>query len=328
MYERPRRRLFLFLLRLSGGCQTSQPPLSPPSSGSNSEPSMTTSRQRAGVSIKPSPLWRLRLRRDLPRRLLQSLAVVGLLASARYAIDPPVPAAVRLSAPISAQDDRAAEGFAVLFARHYLSWDSADPEEHRLALAPYVGSTLEPEAGFQPPQSGSQRVLWTQVVQARTSSVPAGGARYTVAAQTDASGLLYLSVAVRRAPGGELALSGYPAFVGPAPTAPAPAAAQLSEVQDASLATVAKRALRNYLAGFGSELAADLAPGAHVPLPAAPLSLESLDSLQWEPDGRSVLALLHAGDRAGGTYTLAYRLAVASPSGRWQISAIEVDQRE
>jgi hypothetical protein len=56
--------------------------------------------------------------------------------------------------------------------------------------------------------------------------------------------------------------------------------------------------------------------------------LESLDSLQWEPDGRSVLALLHAQDRAGGTYALAYRLAVASTSGRWQISAIEVDQRE
>ncbi|MGH2834614.1 MAG: conjugal transfer protein [Solirubrobacteraceae bacterium] len=290
---------------------------------------MTTTRQHPAVSVKPTPLWRLRLRRDLPRRLVQSLAVVGLLASARYAIDPPVPPVHRAPAPISPDADRAAEGFAVLFARRYLSWDSSNPEAHRQALAPYLGEALEPEAGFQPPQSGSQHVLWTQVVQTQTSgALRDGGGRYTVAVQTDASGLLYLSVAVTRDAGGALALSGYPAFVGPPPSAPAPAGAQLSEVQDASLSTVVTRALRNYLAGSASELAADLAPGAHVFAPQAPLSLETLDSLQWEPDGHSVLALLHAQDRAGGTYALAYRLAVASTSGRWQISAIEVDRRE
>jgi len=286
---------------------------------------MPKSFHRPAVSVTPSPLWRLRMRRELPRRLLQSLAVAGLLASARYAIDPPAPSVARAPVQASAQADRAAEGFAVLFARLYLSWNAADPEAHRLALAPYLGSGLEPEAGFQPPQSGSQRVLWTQVVQARAVR---GGGRYTVAVQTDASGLLYLSVAVIRLAGDALALSGYPAFVGPPPTAPPPAPAQLSEVQDASLATVLTRALRNYLAGSGSELAADLAPGARIPLPAARLSLESLDSLEWEPDGRSVLAFLHTKDRAGGSYALAYRLAVASSAGRWQISAIEVGQRE
>lgn len=278
------------------------------------------------MSVTPRPLWRLRMRRDLPRRLLQSLAAAGLLASARYAVDPPVPRVARAPVQLSAQADRAAEGFAVLFARRYLSWDAANPEAHRLALAPYLGSGLEPEAGFQPPQSGSEQVLWTQVMQAR--AVRGGGGQYTVAVQTDPSGLLYLSVAVTRMPGGALALSGYPAFVGPPPTASAPAAAPLSEVQDAQLATVLTRALRNYLADSGSELAADLAPGARIPLPAARLSLESLDSLEWEPDGHSVLALLHAQDGAGGTYALAYRLAVASSAGRWQISAIEVDQRE
>ncbi|HEX3391635.1 MAG TPA: conjugal transfer protein [Solirubrobacteraceae bacterium] len=283
------------------------------------------------VSVTPRALWRLRLRRELPRRLLQAVAVCGLLASARFAVDPPVPVLVRAVATSSGQADRAAEGFAALFARRYLSWNAADPEAHRLALAPYLGPQMEPEAGFQPPQTGSQHVLWTQVVQARTSGAPGRtgggvGGRYTVAVQTDASGLLYLSVAVSRAPSGALALSGYPAFVGPPPTAPAPAAAQLGEVQDASLATVVTRALRNYLAGTESELAADLAAGVRVPLPAAPLSLESLDSLDWEPGGGAVLALVHAQDRGGGRYALAYRLAVALLGGRWEISAIEVDQ--
>jgi hypothetical protein len=139
---------------------------------------------------------------------------------------------------------------------------------------------------------------------------------------------LYLSVGVVRGAGGALALSGYPAFVGPPPTATAPAPAQLNEVRDAALSTVVQRALRNYLAGAESELAADVLAGASIPLPAAPLVLESLDALDWEPDGRSLLALVHARDRAGARYALAYRLALVAAGGRWEISAIEVAQKE
>jgi hypothetical protein len=305
---------------------------------------------RAAVSVTPRPLWRLRLRRGVPRHLLHALAVFGLVASARFAIAPPRPVIVRASAGASTQIDRAGEGFAALFARRYLTWDSANPEAHRLALAPYLGPEMEPEAGFQPPQTGSQRVEWTQVVQAQPDvgagtdagggtdarggaqageGGGTGGGRYTVAVQTDASGLVYLSVGVTRAPGGgALALSGYPAFVGPPPTATAPAPAQLSEVRDAALSTVVQRALRNYLTGAQSELAADVLAGAPIPLPAAPLVLESLDALDWEPDGSSLLALVHARDRAGARYALAYRLAVVAAGGRWEISAIEVAQKQ
>jgi len=280
---------------------------------------------QATVSVTARPLWRLRLQRELPHRLLQAVAAFGLLASARYAIDPPAPIPARAPAPVSAGGSLAAEGFAAMFARRYLSWDAADPEAHRLALAPYLGPEMEAEAGFQPPQTGAQRALWTQVVEARAAGD--GEGRYTVAVQTDASGLVYLSVGVTRVSGGALALSGYPAFVGPPPTAPALAPEQLGEVQDASLRTVVARALRNYLAGAGSELAADLAGGTQIPLPATALTLESLDAVDWEADGRSVLALVHAEDSAGGRYELAYRLSVAEIAGRWEISAIEVDQR-
>lgn len=295
------------------------------------------------MSVTPRPLWRLRLRRGLPRHLLHALAVFGLVASARFAIAPPRPVIVRAPAGASAQIDRAGEGFAALFARRYLTWDSANPEAHRLALAPYLGPEMEPEAGFQPPQTGSQRVEWTQVVQAQPDAAGGtgpsgaaqagegggtGGGRYTVAVQTDASGLVYLSVGVTRAADGALALSGYPAFVGPPQAATAPAPAQLSEVRDAALSTVVQRALRNYLVGAESELAADILAGAPISLPAAPLALESLDTLDWEPDGRSLLALVHARDRAGARYALAYRLAVVAAAGRWEISAIEVAQKQ
>jgi hypothetical protein len=304
---------------------------------------------RAAVSVTPRPLWRLRLRRELPRHLLHALAVFGLVASARFAIAPPRPVIVRAPAGASAQIDRAAEGFAALFARRYLTWDSADPEAHRVALAPYIGPEMEPEAGFQPPQTGSERVEWTQIVQAQpdvgagteagggtdasagervSGRSGTGGDRYTVAVQTDASGLVYLSVGVVRGAGGALALSGYPAFVGPPQAAAAPAPAQLSEVRDSALSTVVQRALRNYLAGAGSELAADVLAGAPISLPAAPLTLESLDALDWEPDGSSLRALVHARDRGGARYALAYRLAVVAAGGRWEISAIEVAQMQ
>lgn len=276
---------------------------------------------RHPVSVTARPLWRLRLRREAPRLLLPAVAVVGLLASARYAIDPPTPRLLPVRADSVVEADRGAEAFAVLFVRRYLTWDAADPEAHRQALAPYVGQQLEAEAGFQPPPSGSQRVLWTQVTRARNG---AREGRFTVVAQTDASGVVYLSVGVMRLAGGALALSGYPAFVGPSPIAPAAAPPALGEVKDGALGTVAARALRNYLAGQGSELAADLAPAARVLPPALPLRLESLDALEWLRAGSSLYALVHAGDRAGGRYALAYRLGVVDTDGRWEIDAIEL----
>jgi hypothetical protein len=272
------------------------------------------------VTVTARPLWRLRLRREYPRHLLHALALFGLLASARFAIDPPATPPARPVASASAGEDRAAEGFAAVFARRYLTWDAAHPEAHVQALAPYLGAEMEAEGGFQPPLHGSQRVLWTQVVQAEGQ--PAGG-RFTVAAQTDSSGLLYLSVAVVRRAGGALALGGYPAFVGPPPTAPPPPPSHGSEIQGGALSTVVARALRNYLSGDSSELAADLAPGAATPPPAVALALESVDSLDWERPGRALLALVHARDRAGGRYALAYRLAVSAVEGRWEIAAIE-----
>jgi Conjugative transposon protein TcpC len=266
-------------------------------------------------------MWRIRLARELPRYLLQGLAVAGLLASARFAIAPPRPLIARASTSSAVTVDRAAEGFATLFARSYLSWSSRDPEAHRLALAPFLGSWMEAEAGLQPPESGEQRVQWTQVVQVR--DLAADEQMYTVAAQTDTAGLLYLAVAVAREADGALALAGYPAFVGAPAATGAVAPAHLREVEDPALETVVTRALRNYLARAESELDADLAVGTRVSLPGATLTLQSLDSLDWSADGRSVLATLRARDERGAQYTLAYELGVRSNAGRWEISAIQ-----
>ena len=282
-----------------------------------------SSEPHPSVTVKPRPLWRIRLVGELPRMLVQAAAVLGLLASARYAIAPPKPTASHSTLSGAASVDRAAEGFASLFARSYLTWNSSDLEARRRSLAPYLNSSMEAEAGLQPPERGEQQVLWTEVVQSRFAS--AGERVYTIAAQTDNDGLLYLTVGVVREQGGSLALDGYPALVGAPASTGAASPHNLREVEDAALVTVVRRAIRNYLADAESELDADLLAGAHVSLPAAPLNMQALDSLAWAPNGHSVLAVVRALDERGAKYTLAYELDVVSRAGRWEITAIQTN---
>ena len=193
-------------------------------------------------------MWRIRLGRQLPRYLLCAAALFGLAASARYAIAPPRPpayAGVRAAAAV----DRAAEGYAVLFARRYLSWNAAQPQASAHALEPFLGAGAEAGAGLVLPPGGEQQVEWAEVVQVRE---PQPGVHvYTVAAQTDSAGLLYLSVGVERSSAG-VELTGYPAFVGAPSSSPSGSlVAHAREVREAPLRMVVERALRNYLAGAG-----------------------------------------------------------------------------
>jgi len=128
---------------------------------------MPTSTPNAQVRIGTRPLWRIRVAREWPRYLLSALAVAGLAASARFAIDPPRPATPRLAASGPAPPDLAAQGFAAQFTRSYLTWSAAEPQAHEAALAAFVGPGIDPDAGLQPPSSGEQRVEWAEVVQER-----------------------------------------------------------------------------------------------------------------------------------------------------------------
>jgi hypothetical protein len=277
----------------------------------------------AQVTITARPLWQIRVAREWPRYLLSALAIMGLAASARFAIDPPRPPATKAVAPAPAPPDLAAEGFASSFARSYLTWNAASPQAHERSLASFAGPGIEPDVGLQLPPSGAQQVQWTEVVQEREPVV--GDHIYTVAAQTNDAGLQYLSVSVLRTAAGSLALGGYPAFVGAPTTGPAQAPQHLREVNEPALATVVGRALRNYLSASGSELAADLTNDAHVSLPVAALSLESVQRLDWAPGMGAVLAVGQAQDVRGARYTLAYELDVARVQGRWEVSAIQTN---
>jgi hypothetical protein len=277
----------------------------------------------ASVSVSARPLWQIRLVRGLPRYVLYAACAAGLAASARYTIAPPRVSASTVAAPDVAATDPAAEGYAVLFARRYLSWDASQPQLAVQALTPMVGAALAPGGGLTLPPSGEQHVLSAEVVQSRTRGV--GSHVYTVAAQTDAMGLVYLAVGVARERDRSLALAGYPAFVGPPDATGAQAPARAGEVDDPALAAVVGRALRNYLAGASEELAADLSSSARVSAPGFALTLESVQRLGWSGDRHSVLATVLAHDARGARYTLGYEVDVADFNGRWEVSAIEME---
>lgn len=282
-------------------------------------------RQKASVSVSATPLWRIRLRQDLPRWLLHAAAAAGLIASIRYAVAPPRPAAPVAQRASARPADLPAQGYACLFARAYLTWQQSDPEARLKALRQFGGPALSLEAGTQAPPQGSEQVLSAQVVQEREPRPHLHV--YSIAVQTEPQGLVYLTVPVLSPPGGSLSLAGYPAFVGPPLSAPAQQALQTgTEVQDASLRTVVTRALRNYLAPAPGDLAADLAPGANVSPPAQGLTLEALQSLTWTTGGsHAVLAQVVAAGPGGARYTLAYEVEVEDLGGRWEVAAIQME---
>jgi hypothetical protein len=275
------------------------------------------------VTIASTPLWRLRLSQSLPRYVLCAAACAGLIASARFALFPPRGGAAPTLAQVPPIADRAAEGFAVLFTRRYLTWDAAQPQASEHLLEPMAGSAMALDAGLTLPAGGAQHVEWAEVVQQR--ELQPGTHVYTVAAQTDASGLVYLAVGVTRVATGSLVLSGYPAFVGAPAHGPSQLPAHSPSVADASLAAVVRRALRNYLGASPEELSADLTEGAHVAVPDMALTLETVQSLVWSSGRRSILAVAQARDLRGTRYTLGYELDVVDVGGRWEVSAVEMD---
>ena len=199
-------------------------------------------RRGPAVSISVHPLWRLRITQELPRYLLYAACAAGLLASARFAIAPPrprLPPAIAVSPP----PDLAAEGYASLFARRYLTWDAAQPQTSQQQLAPLLGPGLDSGGGLRLPASGEQRVEWAEVVQGR--ELGHGEDVYTVAAQTNTAGLLHLTVRVVRRADGSLAIDGYPAFVGaPAPSADPPTTPGAGPIQGSARARAKTRAQR------------------------------------------------------------------------------------
>jgi Conjugative transposon protein TcpC len=272
------------------------------------------------VSVERRSLRALRLRARLPRVLATAAVALLALAGARGLVErtPPAPAKER----VVAAGDEAAAAFAESFARVSLSSDPSEPGLREARLAGYLSRSLDPDAGLAGPASETREVGWTAVVdQIRR------GARTTVTVAAEVSGeTIYLAVPVERDDRGFLAVTNYPALVGPPAHDAGIAPAGEDEVEDPGLRAVCERAVRNYLAGERRDLAADLGDDAVVSLPGRELDVRSVESVTWAVAGRRAAVQLQADDQEGGAWTLRYELAVVRRD-RWYVRSLHTDPR-
>ncbi len=280
----------------------------------------------SGPGAQSISLRRLRWSARAPR-LAATVAVALLaLAGVRGVLFPPTPRVP--AAPKAAPQDIALEGFAAEFVRAYLTFDPDAPEAHQRALSPFVGEgDLGSDAGAALPASdeaSAQRVLSAEAVQSQPTV--SGHARIvTVAAHVDVrDGPLFVAVTVARSASGELRLLDYPALVGgPLATADAKLPDR-EDVEIPAIATLARRAIANYLRGDLPNLRADLASDATVTLPAQAMRVEEIAAVQWASARREAVQIrVVAADETGATWTYSYELGVRQEASDWRIAWID-----
>lgn len=263
--------------------------------------------KRSKASIEARRVGVARLRASAPRHLATAALLILVALGLRSLLWAPAPA--KAPAPPD-RADAPSQDFALQFARAYLTYDAERPALRSQALSPFLGEALDAGAGFFAP-TGEQRVLWAHVASDQRALL--GGRTITIAAGVSTQPVpVYLAVPVRHDRDRGLSLTAYPSFVGAPALDSQPPTSSRSALGERDVASVAARAMRNYLAGSAPNLKADLAPEALITLPTVPLSVARIESLEWigAAGSGAVLATVAAEDPRGATYTLAYELGI------------------
>ena len=261
-------------------------------------------------------LWVLRLRARLPRLAVMALALVLCAVGARSLLSsPPTVAPRSTSAPLA---PIAAEGFAERFARVYLGAED-DRGSRARQLAALTSPDVDLGAGALTGDEGE--VTWSAVVSAQR----VGPRRVTVVVEAGSrDGVVDLAVPVAWDREGRMVVPAAPALVGPSLTTTKAMAPVERDVEDAQLQAVCERVVRNYLAGDGQDLQADLAPGARVSLPGLRLRVQRVNEITWAGPSRVALSV-DAARADGESVALRYELAVTRSAGRWLVTSVVVD---
>ena len=258
----------------------------------------------------------VRLRARLPRLALMALALVLCAMGVRNLLSPPPADPPRpMSEPVAPV---AAEGFAERFARVYLS-----PEDDRGGRARQLAALTSPDVdlGTGGLTGSAGEIAWSAVVSVHRAE----RRRLTVVVEAGTGdGVVDLAVPVAWDREGRMVVPAAPALVGPPLTTTKAMAPTERDVEDAQLQAVCERVVRNYLAGDGQDLQADLAPGARVSLPGLRLRVQRVNEITWA--GASRVALSADAARTGGdSVALRYELAVTRSAGRWLVTSVVVD---
>ena len=155
----------------------------------------------------------------------------------------------------SSSVDLAAEGYALQFARAYLS--GGDRVDLRRFLPVGLTRAASSHSAARP-----EAVDWAQI--SSDEPDPSGGRLITVAAGLGSgSSASYLAVPVSRAASGALRIERLPAFVG-VPSTVATASSRGRRVANPAVLAVVKRVLANYLSDRSSRLASGSRDGAAI----------------------------------------------------------------
>jgi len=269
------------------------------------------------VPAETRSLARARLIARAPRIALLTVCGVLTLAGLRAAIAPARPAAatnVRTAvAPASVGP------FAEAFVRDYLTWTTTDSGQRQQRLGAYIAGDLDDTAGLSPTAGTQQQPLWTIAA----APTPAGRGRWhvTVLAALPGSRRLTLTIPVAVGRTGGLTVTDYPAITALTARGHQDADRYTTAVDDTELQHVAERATRNYLAGNGPDLQADLAPGAHITTPDTRSRLLSIDETAWQTPDRQ-LAVLATTQLPDGTRIQTRLHLTVTRQTRWFITAI------
>lgn len=264
------------------------------------------------------------------RVVLWALVVILLLRGLASVVRPaPEPLAPAPSPEATAIRDDEARAYAAAFAKRYLTYDVARPDERERWLAPYLAEDLDPAGGVEIPEVGSnQRVEDTDVARVR----PNGPGRLLVTvATTVASPTLstrYLTVPIQRDASGGLLVYDYPSFEAAPARADAPAIDTriLPAEEREAIEDVLRRFLTAYLAGREGALAYFLPPGRELEAVGERYVVEELEDVKSvgpeEGPQRTVVAVVRARDkRTRAAYLLRYQ-AVLVYRDRWLVARV------
>lgn len=260
----------------------------------------------------------VRLRGRTPRLALIA-AAASLLVAATARTFGAAPVRQTTTRVAGASSSVAATGLAERFAREYMTFIPGGDAQRRDRLTK-LGLA---DSGAPDDRTGSAA---SHVEATSIAAATRQGRRVTVTvAVLDGAAWTYLAVPIARTVAGSLFVAGPPAVVGAPHVAVGQLGAVEQEVQDPELSQVARRVVRHYLAADGTDLAADLAPGAAVSLPQTQLRLASVAAVTWVTAGRRVALVAEVRDSAGLRLTLRYELSVVRRSARWLVRTVDVD---
>lgn len=256
--------------------------------------------------MRAQSLPAVRFHGALPRRMFLIAAAVLALLGGKTLMAPTPGVRPADHAAVPASDVRVA-GFAESFARAYLTIDPRQPDRRARALESY---------GLREDETQARLKLIAEWVAARDVRRLGGRQQVTVEAQTD-DGTIYLAVFVTDQRG-QLKVLDAPAIVGAPRTAPPGRPPTEYEAGVPALQTVVTRALRHYVRGDATDLAADMA-GAIPPVPDNGFTAIEIEPITWVRRGRTVAARALITSPKGLRFAARYELAVVRRAGRWLV---------